>query len=395
MFASSLPSKSNTPPGLKSHPNAGPAQRWLFDILRWPQYWEREGTASAVPLKAIRDAGFSPLRDGGEACPVQACEEPLMARKFKELSEREILALAIALEEEDGRVYADFAEGLRETYPATAKLFENMREEESQHRASLIDTYRARFGEHIPLVRRQDIKGFIQRRPFWLTRPLKISEDRKQAEIMELETTRFYERAINQVTDAGIRKLLGDLAEIERKHQVQAEALQENIKADAGKSEDEAQRRLFVLQIVQPGLAGLMDGSVSTLAPVFAAAFATKSSHDAFVVGLAASIGAGISMAFAEALSDDGSLTGRGRPLLRGAVTGLMTAAGGIGHTLPFLLKDFHAAFIAAVIIVAIELASIAWIRNRYMDTPLLSAAFQVVVGGVLVFITGIWIGSS
>jgi rubrerythrin len=318
-----------------------------------------------------------------------------MARKFKELSEREILALAIALEEEDGRVYADFAEGLRETYPATAKLFENMREEESQHRASLIDTYRARFGEHIPLVRRQDIKGFIQRRPFWLTRPLKISEVRKQAEIMELETTRFYERAINQVTDAGIRKLLGDLAEIERKHQVQAEALQENIKADAGKSEDEAQRRLFVLQIVQPGLAGLMDGSVSTLAPVFAAAFATKSSHDAFVVGLAASIGAGISMAFAEALSDDGSLTGRGRPLLRGAVTGLMTAAGGIGHTLPFLIKDFHVAFIAAVIIVAFELAAIAWIRNRYMDTPLLSAAFQVVVGGVLVFITGIWIGSS
>jgi rubrerythrin len=318
-----------------------------------------------------------------------------MARKFKELSEREILALAIALEEEDGRVYADFAEGLRETYPATAKLFENMREEESQHRASLIDTYRARFGEHIPLVRRQDIKGFIQRRPFWLTRPLKISEVRKQAEIMELETTRFYERAINQVTDAGIRKLLGDLAEIERKHQVQAEALQENIKADAGKSEDEAQRRLFVLQIVQPGLAGLMDGSVSTLAPVFAAAFATKSSHDAFVVGLAASIGAGISMAFAEALSDDGSLTGRGRPLLRGAVTGLMTAAGGIGHTLPFLIKDFHVAFVAAVIIVAIELAAIAWIRNRYMDTPLLSAAFQVVVGGVLVFITGIWIGSS
>jgi rubrerythrin len=318
-----------------------------------------------------------------------------MARKFKELSEREILALAIALEEEDGRVYADFAEGLRETYPATAKLFENMREEESQHRASLIDTYRARFGEHIPLVRRQDIKGFIQRRPFWLTRPLKISEVRKQAEIMELETTRFYERAINQVTDAGIRKLLGDLAEIERKHQVQAEALQENIKADAGKSEDEAQRRLFVLQIVQPGLAGLMDGSVSTLAPVFAAAFATKSSHDAFVVGLAASIGAGISMAFAEALSDDGSLTGRGRPLLRGTVTGLMTAAGGIGHTLPFLIKDFHVAFLAAVIIVAFELGAIAWIRNRYMDTPLLSAAFQVVVGGVLVFITGIWIGSS
>jgi erythrin-vacuolar iron transport family protein len=212
---------------------------------------------------------------------------------------------------------------------------------------------------------------------------------------MELETIRFYERAIQQVTDAGIRKLLGDLAESERKHQNAAEALQESITPDIEKAEDEAQRRLFVLQIVQPGLAGLMDGSVSTLAPVFAAAFATKSTHDAFVVGLAASIGAGISMAFAEALSDDGSLTGRGRPLLRGAVTGLMTAAGGIGHTLPFLIPDFHVAFVAAVIIVAIELAVIAWIRNRYMDTPLLSAAFQVVVGGVLVFITGIWIGSS
>jgi len=318
-----------------------------------------------------------------------------MARKFKELSEREILAVAIGLEEEDGRVYADFADGLRETYPATAKLFEDMREEESQHRASLIETYRERFGEHIPLLRREDVKGFVQRRPFWLTRPLKIAEVRKQAELMELETTRFYEKAIKQVTDAGIRKLLGDLAESERKHQVAAEALQESITPDIEKTEDEAQRRLFVLQIVQPGLAGLMDGSVSTLAPVFAAAFATKSTHDAFVVGLAASIGAGISMAFAEALSDDGSLTGRGRPLLRGAVTGLMTAAGGIGHTLPFLIPDFHVAFIAAVIIVAVELATIAWIRNKYMDTPLLSAAFQVVVGGVLVFITGIWIGSS
>jgi rubrerythrin len=319
-----------------------------------------------------------------------------MARKFKDLSEREILALAIALEEEDGRVYADFADGLRETYPGTAKLFEDMREEESGHRAALIETYRTRFGEHIPLIRRQDVKGFVQRRPFWLTRPLKIAEVRKQAEIMELETRQFYQKAMTQVSDAGIRKLLGDLEEVERKHQVAAEALQENIiTKDVAKAEDEAQRRLFVLQIVQPGLAGLMDGSVSTLAPVFAAAFATKSSNDAFLVGLAASIGAGISMAFAEALSDDGSLTGRGRPVLRGAVTGLMTAAGGIGHTLPFLISNFRAAFIAAVIVVAIELGTIAWVRNKYMDTPLLSAAFQVVVGGVLVFIAGIAIGSS
>ena len=301
-----------------------------------------------------------------------------MARKFKELSERDILAL-----------------GLRESYPATAKLFEEMREEESQHRASLIETYRQRFGEHIPLIRRQDVKGFLARRPVRLMRPLKISDVRKQAEIMELETRQFYQKAITQVRDAGIRKLLGDLEEVERKHQVTAEALEEKITPDIEKAEEEAQRRLFVLQIVQPGLAGLMDGSVSTLAPVFAAAFATKSSNDAFLVGLAASIGAGISMAFAEALSDDGSLTGRGRPVLRGAVTGLMTAAGGIGHTLPFLIKNFHVAFIAAVIVVAFELGAIAWIRNRYMDTPLLSAAFQVVVGGVLVFIAGIAIGSS
>lgn len=318
-----------------------------------------------------------------------------MARNFKELSEREILALAVSLEEEDGRIYADFADGLREDYPATAKLFEDMREEESGHRAALIQTYRERFGEHIPLIRRQDVKGFVQRRPFWLTRPLKIAEVRKQAEIMELETRQFYQKAITQVSDAGIRKLLGDLEEVERKHQAAAEALEAEITPDVEKSEEEAQRRLFVLQIVQPGLAGLMDGSVSTLAPVFAAAFATRSSHDAFLVGLAASIGAGISMAFAEALSDDGSLTGRGRPILRGAVTGLMTTAGGIGHTLPFLIPDFHVAFVAAVIVVALELGAIAWIRNRYMDTPLLSAAFQVVVGGVLVFIAGIWIGSS
>ena len=318
-----------------------------------------------------------------------------MARNFKDLSEREILALAVSLEEEDGRVFADFAEGLRESYPATAKLFEDMGAEESGHRAMLIDTYRARFGEHIPLIRRTDVKGFAPRKPFWLIRPLKIADVRKQAELMELEMRQFYQEAVGKVTDAGIRKLLGDLEEIERKHQESAGAMEESIDPSVKKAEDEAQRRLFVLRIVQPGLVGLMDGSVSTLAPVFAAAFATRSSHDAFLVGLAASIGAGISMAFAEALSDDGSLTGRGRPLLRGTVTGLMTAAGGIGHTLPFLIQDFHVAFIAAVIVVAMELAAIAWIRNRYMETPLLSAAFQVVVGGLLVFAVGIWIGSS
>ena len=318
-----------------------------------------------------------------------------MAKKFRELSEREILALAVFLEEEDGRVYGDFADGLREAYPDTAKIFDDMREEESQHRASLIETYRNRFGDHIPLIRRQDVKGFIQRRPVWLARPLRIQDVRKQVEVMELETRRFYERAIQHVSDAGVRKLLGDLAEVERRHYATAGSLQETITPAVGKKEEDAQRRLFVLQIVQPGLAGLMDGSVSTLAPVFAAAFATKSSWAAFLVGMAASVGAGISMAFAEALSDDGSLTGRGRPLLRGSVTGLMTTAGGIGHTLPFLIADFRVAMTFAVAVVAVELAAISYIRHRYMDTPLLSAAFQVVLGGVLVFLTGILIGSA
>jgi len=318
-----------------------------------------------------------------------------MAKNFRDLSEREILALAIFLEEEDGRIYGDFADGLRQTYPDTAKIFDGMREEESGHRASLIETYRSRFGEHIPLIRRQDVKGFLLRRPIWLARPLRIQDVRKQVEVMELETRRFYERAIPQVTDAGVRQLLGDLAEVERRHYATAESLQETITPAVGTKEEEAQRRLFILQIVQPGLAGLMDGSVSTLAPVFAAAFATKSSWDAFLVGMAASVGAGISMAFAEALSDDGSLTGRGRPILRGSVTGLMTTAGGIGHTLPFLISDFTAAMTFAVAVVAVELAAISYIRHRYMDTPLLSATFQVVLGGVLVFLTGILIGSS
>lgn len=319
-----------------------------------------------------------------------------MARNFRDLSEREILALAIGLEEEHSRIYGDFADGLRESFPASAKLFDQMQEEESEHRSLLIDIFRTRFGGHIPLIRRQDVKGFIQHRPVWLIRPLGLHVVRKQASIMELETRRFYERAMRQVSDAGIRKLLGDLASAERKHTAIAESLEkEHLTTEAREEEDAAQRRLFVLQIVQPGLAGLMDGSVSTLAPLFAAAFATRNSWDAFLVGLAASVGAGISMGFAEALSDDGSLTGRGHPWLRGLVCGLMTTAGGIGHTLPYLIPDFHLATTVAVGIVVAELAAISYVRHRYMDTPFLSAAMQVALGGALVFLSGIVIGSS
>ncbi len=317
-------------------------------------------------------------------------------RSFDSLSQREVLALAISLEEEDERVYADFADGLREDFPATAAIFAGMREEESGHRRRLIELSQAKFGDHIPLIRRQDVRGFVQRKPVWLFRPLRLEAVRGMAESMEVETRHFYERASARTQDASIRQLLDDLAQEERGHEHRAEELTEDkLQPSAKEQEDAANRRLFVLQIVQPGLAGLMDGSVSTLAPVFAAAFATHRPWDAFLVGLAASIGAGISMGFAEALSDDGSLTGRGHPWMRGLVCGLMTTAGGIGHTLPFLIRSFGTAMTVAVIGVAVELAVIAWIRNHYMDTPWLAATMQVVLGGVLVFLTGILIGSA
>src|SRR5271154_1680489 len=298
-------------------------------------------------------------------------------KKFHELSEREVLALAISLEEEDERVYADFAEGLRQDYPATASMFEAMREEESEHR-------------------RRDVRGFVERPALWLVRPLRIEAVRKEASTMEVETRRFYEKAAARTQDAGVRQLLDDLINEEREHEERAleldkEKLPANVKAD----EERAQRRLFVLQIVQPGLAGLIDGSVSTLAPVFAAAFATHKSWDAFLVGLAASAGAGISMGFAEALSDDGSLTGRGHPWVRGLICGAMTSVGGIGHPLPFLLRDFRVALWAAGGVVLVELGVITWVRHRYMDSPWVSAALQIGLGGVLVFITGVLIGSS
>ena len=317
-------------------------------------------------------------------------------RAFSELSEREVLALAIQLEELDGRIYRDYAEGLRDDYPASAEVFADMAREEDQHRRRLIDLFQKRFGDHIPLVRPDDVKGFVQRKPLWLARPLNLDAIRRQAEAMEAQTYNFYMRAAARATDPAVRKLLGDLAAVEAGHESIARRTEaEHLTPAAKATEDETQRRLFVLQVVQPGLAGLMDGSVSTLAPVFAAAFATKNSWDAFAVGLAASLGAGISMGFAEALSDDGSLTGRGRPWIRGLVCGLMTALGGIGHTLPYLIRDFRVATGFAIAVVLVELWAISWIRARYMDTPFLQAAFQVVVGGLLVFLTGILIGSA
>src|SRR6266403_1296264 len=319
-----------------------------------------------------------------------------MLKKFRDLTEREILALAISSEEEDGRIYGEFADALRESYPATATMFEEMREEEVVHRDRLLAMFKQRFGDRIPLIRRENVKGFLTRRPTWLVRPLGVNAARRQAEVMELEAQRFYQRAVARTTDASTRELLNKLADEERKHTQTAGNLEEKHLTQSAKAAEEASHnKLFLLQIVQPGLLGLMDGSISTLAPLFAAAFATHQSSDAFRVGLAASIGAGISMGFSESQSDDGSLTGRGSPWLRGAITGIMTAAGGIGHTLPFLISNFHVATIIAIIVVAVELMVISYIRHRYMDTPFLQAAFQVIVGGVLVFIAGWLIGSA
>ena len=317
-------------------------------------------------------------------------------KSFDTLTEREVLALAISSEEEDGRTYADFAERLRTEYPDSARIFLDMSVEENEHRRSLIDLYVDKFGPHIPLVRRQDVRGFIPARATWHIPRLKIEAVRSAAREMELQASRFYRAAAARSTDATIRKLLGDLATAEDSHEHQAGLLQEqHLSQGRAEAEDDSARRRFVLQVVQPGLVGLMDGSVSTLAPVFAAAFATHQSWNAFLVGLAASIGAGISMGFAEALSDDGKISGRGTPILRGLICGAMTTLGGIGHTLPYLIGDFWTATTVACVVVVFELAVISWIRWRYMDSNLATAAVQIMVGGALVLACGVVIGSS
>jgi rubrerythrin len=316
-------------------------------------------------------------------------------KRFADLSEQQVLALAISNEDEDNGIYRSFADGLRGSYPDTAAIYDRMAAEEIGQRDLLLDLYRKQFGDFLPLIRRQDVKGFVARRPVWLNRPLGLDAVRQFAEQMEFETARFYRRAAQSARDGAVRDLLNRLAAVEDKHEKLARELGKKLTPQARATEDQTARRMFMLQYVQPGLAGLMDGSVSTLAPLFAATFATRNTWSTFLVGLAASIGAGISMAFAEALSDDGSLTGRGAPVVRGAVCGVMTALGGLGHALPCLIPHFYVATAVAFAVVAVELAVISWIRTHFMDTPFLHAAFQVIVGGVLVFIAGILIGNS
>jgi erythrin-vacuolar iron transport family protein len=317
-------------------------------------------------------------------------------KRVSELTEAEVLALAITNEEEDGRIYLTFANKLKAQFPASAKVFEEMAQEEAHHRHMLLELYEQKFGKDLPHITRADVKGFVKRNPVWLAEGLRIDTARKQAELMEYEASQFYQKAALQTHDTDVRKLLGDLAEIEKGHEDLAAKLGEaNVTPDARAEEDETKKRLFVLQIVQPGLAGLIDGSISTLAPIFAAAFATHNTWDAFLVGLAASIGAGISMGLTEALSDDGEITGRGHPWIRGVVCGVMTTVGGLGHTLPYLIKDFWTATTIAGVIVAFELAAIAYVRWKYMETPFTSALVQVVIGGILALIVGIKIGGG
>ena len=321
---------------------------------------------------------------------------PFSRRKISDLDEREVLALAISNEEDDRRRYVDYADAIRDESPESAAVMEEMARVEDGHRRRLIELFQERFGDHIPLVRREDVAGFETIEPLWRLAPKGPAAIRAQASALEDQARGFYQRAASQVRDARTRKLLGDLAAEEERHAIHiGEIESRGARPTALRGEDDAHHRRILLQYVQPGLAGLMDGSVSTLAPLFAAAFATQDSWSAFLVGLAASIGAGISMGFAEALSDDGELTGRGSPVVRGIVTGAMTTIGGVGHTLPYLISDFNTATVLAVLVVVVELIVIAWIRWKWMSTPFLSASFQIVVGGALVFAAGILIGSA
>lgn len=317
-------------------------------------------------------------------------------RRFETLSEQEVLALAISSEEDDGRIYRSYADGLAESFPQSAQMFEAMAKEEDGHRAALIELHRKRFGERIPLIRREHVKGYYERKPDWLVRPLGIEHVRAQAETMERQAYLFYVEAAKRTSDASTRKLLGDLAAAEQHHEKLAQHLEQKFVPGKVRDEETAtERRQFILTYVQPGLAGLMDGSVSTLAPIFATAFATHDTWQTLLVGLAASIGAGISMGFTEVASDDGKLSGRGSPIKRGLTVGLMTTLGGLGHALPYLIPHFWTATTVAAIVVFFELWAIAFIQNRYMQTPFLRAAFQVVLGGALVFAAGVLIGNA
>ena len=317
-------------------------------------------------------------------------------KRFADLTEQEVLALAISSEEDDARIYRQYAQQLRTDFPDSAKVFDDMAIEEDSHRHRLIDAHKKRFGDVVPLLRREHVSGFYSRNPVWLIENLSLERIRDEAQNMEHAAEQFYLKAAERSTDADTRKLLGDLAAAEAGHVTFAKGLETtHLTEDARDSEDSQAKRQFLLTWIQPGLAGLMDGSVSTLAPIFAVAFATQDTHTTFLVGLAASIGAGISMGFTEAASDDGELSGRGSPYKRGFSSGVMTTLGGLGHAMPYLITDFWTATIIAIVVVFVELWAIVWIQNRFMNTPFFRATFQVVLGGALVFAAGVLIGGG
>lgn len=318
------------------------------------------------------------------------------SRRFDSLSPREVLSLAIGAEEEDSAIYALYASRLRDDYPTSAAVFEAMAAEENEHRRQLIDLYRARFGDLILPIRREHVSDFYARKPVWLIENLGLDRIREEARAMEQQAHAFYRTAAARTTDAEVRKLLGDLAAAEARHDDDAAKLSEDLlSGDAGEKEDATAKRQFVLTWVQPGLAGLMDGSVSTLAPIFATAFATQDPWTTFLVGLSASIGAGISMGFTEAAHDDGKLSGRGAPWKRGVASGVMTTLGGLGHALPYLIPHFWTATGIALAVVFLELWAIVWIQHRFMETPIGRAMFQILLGGGLVLAVGILIGGA
>lgn len=317
-------------------------------------------------------------------------------KRFSDLSEQDILALAISSEEDDARIYRTYAHKLRDEFPNSAAIFDEMAAEEDGHRSALIELHQKRFGDIIPMIRREHVSGYYARKPVWLVENLSLDRIRSEARGMEQAAEAFYLKAAAVTQDAATRDLLGRLAAAEAGHDKKAGSLEAQHLGETERSaEDSDAHRKFILTWVQPGLAGLMDGSVSTLAPIFATAFATQNTHTTFLVGLAASVGAGISMGFTEAASDDGQLSGRGSPIKRGIAAGVMTTIGGLGHTLPYLIPDFWTATVTAILIVFVELWAIAWIQNKYMETPIMRAVFQVVLGGGLVFAAGALIGGG
>ncbi len=314
-------------------------------------------------------------------------------RSVTDLSEAELIALAISAEEDDARIYRAYASRLRDQYPENAAQFDEMALEEDGHRQALITLYKMRFGDEIPLMRREYVKGFPPIRTDWMSLELNLETAREHARAMERTAEAFYVEAAKRSSDADTRKLLGDLAAAEAGHvQAAGQVFQSN---DETELEDKEARRSFILSYVQPGLAGLIDGSVSTLAPIFAAAFATGNTYSTFLVGLSASLGAGISMGLTEYIADDGVISGRGSPIARGIITGLMTTIGGLGHALPYLITDFWTATIVAIIVVFIELGVITYVQHKYMETPWMKASLQVLIGGALVLAVGILIGSA